>query len=122
MPTIPPFILKKLYARGSLRAETDGFAFALENTIAPGHIAAITGLDVDGRPVDLSRVTIALAGADPCPATDITPQSPLPLDIGTHAILHVAGETLEPGPHAFAIHVVIQEIGPLDIPISDTLD
>ncbi|MEE8392103.1 MAG: hypothetical protein V3S14_15085 [Anaerolineae bacterium] len=48
MPAIPPFVLKKLYVKGSLRAEADGFALDLKNSIAPASIVAFTGLDVDG--------------------------------------------------------------------------
>jgi len=32
MPAIPPFVLKKLYVKGSLHAEDNGFALDLKNT------------------------------------------------------------------------------------------
>lgn len=121
MPAIPPFVLKKLYVKGSLRAEGDGFAFDIKNTIAPATIAAFTGLDVDGQAMDPAQVTLVPPGGNPRPMSEVSNQSPLHFSIGATVTLRVAGKTLEPGPHEFIIHVVVQEVGPLDIPVSDTL-
>ncbi|HEY68377.1 MAG: hypothetical protein DRI79_01230 [Chloroflexi bacterium] len=121
MPAIPPFVLKKLYVKGSLRTEGDGFAFDIENTIAPANIVAFTGLDVDGQPVDPSQVTVVPPSGDPRTMSQVSAQAPLLFPIGATVILRVAGKTLDPGPHELTIHVVVQEVGPLDIPVSDTL-
>ncbi|HEC33714.1 MAG TPA: hypothetical protein ENI37_03235, partial [Chloroflexi bacterium] len=58
MPAIPPVLLKKLYVKGSLRAEGDGFALDLKNSIAPGTILGFKGLELDGAPVELAQVAI----------------------------------------------------------------
>ena len=121
MPAIPPFVLKKLYVKGSLRTEGDGFAFDIENTIAPANIVAFTGLDVDGQPVAPSQVTVVPPSGDPRTMSQVSAQAPLLFPIGATVILRVAGKTLDPGPHELTIHVVVQEVGPLDIPVSDTL-
>ncbi len=121
MPAIPPFVLKKLYVKGSLRTEEDGFALDLKNSIAPGTIAAFAGLDVDGQAIDSAQVTLVPPSGDPRAADDISPQSPLPFSVGAAITLRVAGQTLDPGPHELVVHVVVQEVGPLDIPLSDTL-
>ena len=121
MPTIPPFVLKKLYVKGSLHAEDDGFALDLKNTIAPATIAAFTGLDVDGQALDLAQVTLVPPSGNPQMMSDISTQTPLLFPVGATVTLRVAGKMLDPGPHELAIHVVVQEVGPLDIPVSDTL-
>ncbi|MFQ6101826.1 MAG: hypothetical protein ACE5OS_11425 [Anaerolineae bacterium] len=121
MPAIPPFVLKKLYVKGSLRLEDDGFALDLKNSIAPGTIAAFTSLDVDGQAVDPAQVTLIPPGGDPRPADAISAEAPLSFPVGATVTLRVAGQTLEPGPHELALHVVVQEVGPLDIPFSDAL-
>jgi len=51
----------------------------------------------------------------------VSNQSPLLFPIGATITLNVAGKRLEPGPHELIIHVVVQEVGPLDLPVSDTL-
>jgi len=121
MPAIPPFVLKKLYVKGSLHAEDGGFALDIKNTIAPATIAAFIGLDVDGQAIDPAQVTLIPPGGDPRSMNAVSAEAPLLFPIGAIVTLHVAGQALEPGSHEFVIHVVVQEVGPLDIPISDTL-
>jgi len=121
MPAIPPLVLKKLYVKGSLHVEDNGFALDLKNSIAPGIIAAFTGLDVDDQAIEVAQVTLTPFDGDPRAASDVSPEAPLPFPVGATITLRVAGQPLDPGPHELAIHVIVQEVGPLDIPISDTL-
>jgi len=121
MPAIPPFILKKLYVRGSLHTEGDGFAFDIENTIAPATITAFTALDVDGQAMDAAQVTLVPPGGNPRPMSEVSDQAPLHFPIGATVTLRATGKVLDPGPHELVIHVVVQEVGPLDIPVSDAL-
>jgi hypothetical protein len=121
MPAIPPFLLKKLYVKRSLRAEEDGFALDLQNVIAPGTITAFTGLDVDGQAMDLAQVTVIPPSGNPRAMGAISAQATLLFPVGANVTLRAAGKLLEPGPHELVIHVVVQEVGPLDIPVSDTL-
>ena len=121
MPAIPPFILKKLYVKGSLRAEDDGFTLDLKNSIAPAVIVAFTGLDVDGQPVPPSQITITPPSGEWRAASDVSADAPLPFPASATITLRSAGQTLDPGPHELAIHVVVQDVGPLNLPISDTL-
>ena len=121
MPAIPPFVLKKLYVKGSLHAEDDGFVLDLKNTIAPATITAVTGLDVDGQATAPAQVTLVPPNGNPCLASAVSAQAPLHFPIGATVTLRTAGKTLEPGPHELIIHVVVQEVGPLEIPVSDTL-
>ena len=121
MPAIPPFVLRKLYVKKSLRAEGDGFALDLKNTIAPATITAFTGLDVDGQAMDPAQVTLVPPSGNPRSIDKVSTEAPLTFPIGATVTLRVAGETLGAGPHELITHVVVQEVGPLAIPISDTL-
>ena len=121
MAAIPPFILRKLYVRGSLRNTDDGFALELKNTIAPGTIIAFAGLDIDGHTTALSQIILTMPDGELREANDISDQSPLSFDMGTTVVLRASERTLGTGPHELVIHVVVREIGPLDIPISDEL-
>ncbi len=121
MPVIPPTVLKKLYVEGSLRLEDRGFAFDLKNLIAPATITEIGGLDVDGEAVDGSLVTIMPPSGNSRSADQISSGRPLHFPVGVVVSLHVAAEPLEPGEHELTLHVKVKEIGPLGIPISDTV-
>lgn len=121
MTVIPATVLKKLYVKGSLRVKDGGFVFDLKNLIAPATITRIDGLEVDGKKVDDSRVTIVSPSGSSRPIGQISPGTPLQFPVGVVVTLHVSGETLEPGQHDLAVRVEVKEIGSLDIPVSDTI-
>ena len=121
MPAVPPFILRKLYVEGSLRNEEGGFALELKNTIAPATIVRFIGLDLDGQPVGASQVTLVPSRGNPRSMEQVSDKAPLSFPIGATITLRVTGMTLEPGFHELSIHVTVKEVGPLDIPVSDTV-
>jgi hypothetical protein len=121
MPAIPPIVLKKLYVKRSLRIEDEGFALDLTNSIAPGTILGLKGLELDGAPVELARVTVLSAGRVR-PAGDISADAPLQFPLGATFTLQVAGTPLKPGDHRLKIRVVVQDVGPLEIPVADRVD
>jgi hydroxymethylglutaryl-CoA reductase (NADPH) len=121
MPAIPPFVLKKLYVSGSLQVESDGFSLELKNLIAPGTITGITGVTVDGSAVDVGLVTIVPPGGKARPAEGVTPHASLQFPVGAVVRVAVGSQTLGSGPHEIVIRVLVKEVGPLDIPVSDEL-
>jgi hydroxymethylglutaryl-CoA reductase (NADPH) len=121
MPAIPTFVLKKLYVKGSLRMEDDKFALDLANSIAPAVITAFTRLNVDNHILDPGQVTLVRSNGDVHVAAKVSTDAPLPFPLGETITLRVDDQTLEPGPHEVTVHVVVQEVGPLEIPITDTL-
>jgi len=121
MPAIPPFVLKKLYVRGSLRAEGDGFALDLCNSIAPGAILGLAGLELDGAPVPPGQVTVVQPDGQALSAEDISPTAPLRFPLGATLTLQVAGLPLGPGDHKVSVRVIVQDVGPLEIPVADKL-
>ena len=119
MPAIPAFVLRKLYAKGSLQAEAGGFSLKLKNLIAPGTITGILSLELDGRAVDLAQLSIIPPSGNVRPAPGISAQSPLQFPVGADVRLVVSEEPLEAGAHELILCVVVKEVGPLDIPISE---
>ncbi len=121
MPIIPPTVLEKLYVKESLRLEDQGFAFDLKNLIAPATITGVTSLDVDGTARDDATVTIVPPSGNPRPAERISGSTPLEFPVGSVVSVHVTSETLEAGNHEITLQVEVKEIGPLKIPVSDTI-
>jgi hypothetical protein len=119
MPVIPPTVLKKLYVKGSLRLEEEGFAFDLKNLIAPATITDVSRLEVDGRALEASAITAVPPSGNSRSAEHISPGTPLHFPVGVVVSLHVAAEPLAPGNHELSLHVKVKEIGTLHIPISD---
>lgn len=121
MSVIPATVLKKLYVEGSLRLQDGGFAFDLKNVIAPATITNVDGLDVDGRKVDDTQITMVPPSGNSRPIEQISSGRPLHFPVGVIVTLHVSDEALEPGTHHLTLHVDVKEIGSLDIPVSDRI-
>lgn len=122
MPAIPPAILKKLYVKGSLRAEGDGFVLSLQNSIAPGVIQGFKGLTLDGKAVSLEQVRIIQPDGTIVAAAAISAQNPILFPLGATVTLQVGGVSLSPGNHQVSLRVVVKDVGPLDIPVADQVE
>jgi len=107
---IPEFVLRKLYVRGSLKAEADGFSFALKNTFAPGTLVGLA-LDVDGKRVPPENLSLQAEGQPARDAASITLQNPVPLPVGLAVSVQVRGVPLGQG--RLTLHAYTREAGPL---------
>lgn len=121
MPAIPPFILKKLYVKNSLQPKEDGFVLSIHNVIAPGTILGFRGLELDGQPVSLDQVTIEPDEGESRPAKEITAEEPLSFPKGATFSLRVHDVPLTEGAHTLKLHVLVDDIGPVEIPVRDNV-
>jgi len=122
MPAIPPFLLKKLYVKSSLRRTGDGFALDLTNPIASGVIQEMQSVELDGAPVSLELVAVVQPDGQARPAGSLDASTPLSFPQGATFTLQVAATPLGPGDHRLTIRVVVQDVGPLEIPVADRVD
>jgi alpha-N-arabinofuranosidase len=113
MPAVPEFILRKLFVQGSLKAQDDGFSFALNNSFAP---ATVTGfnLEVDGQKVPPERLSLSAQGEAPLTAVSISDQSPYPLSVGVLYIVQARGI---PVGIRLTLHVNTREAGLLSFTV-----
>ena len=61
---VPPFLLRRLYVKGSLTATADGFTFQLENKLGSGYAKRMLPLTLDGEPLDLAASTFEIDGEE----------------------------------------------------------
>jgi alpha-galactosidase len=119
---VPNFILKTLYAKGSLINTAEGCAFALENKLGTGTVTRLVHLAIDGTACPLERVSVAYPGKADRPAAEITPEAPLTLSVGVKGTVHCAGITLHPGKHKIGFCVQTVELGELEIKVTDEVN
>ena len=115
MGSVPSFLLKKLYAKGSLKNTTDGFELAIRNTLAPGTIVGLAPLRVDGVEYPLEKTSAILPDGHRVSATEVSAGSPLTFAVGDTVTLQIQGQPLAPGPHRLIISPKTKEAGELDI-------
>jgi hypothetical protein len=117
VPTIPAFLLKQMYVKGSLRAVDGGVEFVLHNHLATATIQALD-LRIDGQQVPPESVEVALGG-ERINASQLSPHNPFSFVVNSDVTIRVAGWGLEPGPHELVISPETREIGPLSLTITD---
>jgi hypothetical protein len=119
MPTIPPFMLKQLYQRGSLRNSETGWEFTMRNHLASATLVGLS-LTCDGAEIPPQALTVAQPTLDRVvPAAGLSAESPLQFPVQTPTVVRVAGPPLSPGSHALAITADTREIGPVTIAVQD---
>lgn len=121
MSSVPVFLLKKLYVKGSLKNTAAGFELAIQNTLAPGTIMGLAPLKVDGVEFPLAQTTVLLSDGTQLSMGDVSAQSPLRFNVGDRVIIQVEGQPLPAGPHKLVISPKTKEAGTLAIPAEDTI-
>ena len=120
MALIPAALLSRWYVKGSLAKSDDECEFRLKNTTAPSIIISCDKVEVDGQSHPLEKVFI-IKKISARPATSLTPKNPLSLDINEEVRIVLKDLPLSPGFHKILIQLRTKEVGPLKIPVEDTL-
>ncbi len=118
---IPALILKQLYTFGSLESDSKETRFGIKNRLSDATLIRVDKVSIDGEPVPLDRVTLAVGGQTPRPATDISSESPVDFALRSTVQLHVAREPLERGKHAIGIVFETRPFGKLELNVEDSV-
>ena len=115
-----PEMLKRLYVKGSLKNQDEGFVFQVKNLIDSGSISGLAKLAIDAQEHPLDGVTVQI-GNKARLATEITWSSPLYVGYGTVLTTYVPGK-LEPGEHTITLQFNAPELGRISLPVTDTIE
>jgi protein involved in polysaccharide export with SLBB domain len=121
MSSVPVFLLKKLYVKGSLKNTATGFELTIQNTLAPGTILGLAPLKVDGAECPLAQTTVLLSDGTRLSMSDVSAKSPLRFNVGDKVTIQVLGQPLPAGPHKITVSPKTKEAGVLPIPADDTI-
>jgi hydroxymethylglutaryl-CoA reductase (NADPH) len=121
MGSVPAFLLKKLYVKGSLKNTATGFAFTIQNTLAPGTIVDLGSLQVDGVAYPPEKVKVGLPDGRIVSVTEVTAQSPLRFAVGDKVTIQVEDKPLPTGAHKLTLSPKTKEAGVLEITAEDTI-
>ena len=121
MSSVPVFLLKKLYVKGSLKNTATGFELAIQNNLAPGTIVGLAPLRIDGAEFPLAQTTVLLPDGKKLAMGDVSNQQPLRFNVGDRVTIQVEGQPLPAGPHKIIVSPKTKEAGTLPIPADDTI-
>jgi hypothetical protein len=118
---VPAFLLRRLYVKGSLRHEGDGFAFDLKNSLGSGYAEQVLPLTVDGDEVPATQATFAVDG-ERVPFPDVSSERPFTLAMNKLVTIAVAGRTLDPGKHKLGVGFIVTGMGKMQFDVTDVID
>ena len=120
MVSVPGFLLRRLYVKGSLRATDDGLSFQLRNTLGSGYARRMLPLTVDGEEASLEDTSFTVDGATVA-FSDVTADVPFTLAMNRTTTIAVSGVRPPPGAHTIGMAFEVQGLGVLRFNFTDTL-
>ena len=118
--SVPAFILRRLYVKGSLRNVENGFEFSLKNVLADAELIKPLEIYVDDTQIPLENVTL-IAGTTSISNKDIAESNPVKFSLNMTATIRVDGARLEPGEHKITLVVTVKGYGTIKFDIRDAL-
>lgn len=120
MIKVPPFLLRRLYVKGSLRNSEQGFEFDLKNTLGSGYGVKLLPLILDGKGLPLENCCFLLDEKE-TPFEVVSEENPFTLPLNKVITIRVKGVTLSPGPHRIGFSFVVQGLGQLGFDFVDEI-
>ena len=114
-----PEMLQRMYVKGSLQNQDNGFVFQIKNLIESGSLSGIAKVAVDDEERDLEGATLELSGKVR-QLSEISWSSPVYVGYGATLTIFVPG-TLAAGEHTVTTQFNVPELGRLSMPITDTV-
>ncbi len=120
MVSVPGFLLRRLYKKGSLRNISGGCEFTLENRLGSGYAHAILPLAIDGVEVDRERTAFVLDEVR-TPFSAVSRDATFTLAMNTAIVVRIDGVTLTPGAHTIAMGFEVPGLGALRFDFTDVV-
>lgn len=118
MVTIPGFLLRRLYVRGSLRNVDHGVQFQLMNRLGAGYARRLLPLALDGREVPLERCSFTVDGRD-CSFGVVSAETPFTLDLDKATTITISDASLTQEPHTIGMGFEVAGLGVLQFDFTD---
>lgn len=118
MISVPSFLLKRLYVKGSLQNNEQGFQFQLKNTLGSGYGNELLPLTLDGKELPKESSYFILDDEE-VPFSAVSQERPFTLAMNKTITIVVKGVTLAEGAHRIGFSFVAQGLGKLSFEVTD---
>ena len=122
MVSVPSFILRRLYVKGSLAKTDDGFEFQVRNQLGSGFAHEMLPVTLDGDAFPLERCYFRAEQGEEQRFSEVSTDRPFTLEMSKSLVIGVHKTALVSGPHKIGLGFVAQGIGPLKFEVSDIID
>ena len=118
MVTVPSFLLRRLYVKGSLRNTDQGVQFQLMNKLGSGYARKLLPLKVDGQEIPLQRCSFSVDG-NRVPFDSVSDETPFALELNKITVLTITGMSLSAKAHKVNISFQVPGLGTLQFDFTD---
>ena len=120
MVSVPGFLLRRLYVKGSLKNDGDGFRFELRNRLGSGYAYKLWPLKVDGEELP-AESTFFLIDERETAFADVTRENTFTLAMNRSITIRSDGPGLASGPHKVGMGFDVPGLGTLKFDFTDTV-
>ncbi|MEE9248510.1 MAG: hypothetical protein V3U79_07435 [Dehalococcoidia bacterium] len=121
MVTVPGFLLRRLYVKGSLSNSPEGVKFQLKNSLGSGYAKAMLPVSLDGEEYPLDKTFFKVDGPQ-VTFSSISDDFHFTLPLNKVITIVVVGVSLAPGPHKIAMGFVVPGLGKLRFDVKDEIE
>lgn len=118
MIQVPPFLLRRLYVKGSLHNTAEGFEFQLKNSLGAGYAQELLPLTIDGQQLPKDHCFFSL-GKEPIPFSAVGEATPFTLAMNKVTTITARGRRLEEGQHRIGMGFVVVGLGKMAFEVTD---
>ena len=118
MVTVPGFLLRRLYVKGSLKNNDTGFEFDLRNRLGSGYAHKLWPITVDGEAVATDKTYFAVESEETA-FSAVSKELTFTLAMNRTITIRVDGVALEPGPRKIGMGFDVPGLGTLKFDFTD---
>ena len=118
MITVPSFLLRRLYLKGSLRNIDREVQFQLVNKLGAGYARRLFPLVLDGEEVPIEHCFFSVNGTQ-LPFDAVSDEMPFTLDLNKTTTITIKGITLTNEPHRIQMGFEVPGLGVLQFDFTD---
>ncbi len=118
MVSVPGFLLRRLYVKGSLKNSLVGFEFQLMNTLGSGYSTKVWPLKLDGEEIPAERSYFIVDDKE-TPFSDVSPDTTFSLEMNKAITVWTDGVSLDPGVHKVEMAFDVPGLGSMRFDFSD---
>jgi hypothetical protein len=117
---IPSFLLAKLYVKGSLKNNDNGFEFSLKNIIDSTMLIGIGPITVGEKNYEGDSITMTVADKT-VNGAELSRSNSIPVRMGVPLKVAIAGDKLAAGAQKISVSATTSDIGKIKFDVSDTV-
>ncbi len=119
MVTVPSFILRRLYVKGSLQSTSRGMEFQLLNKLGSGYAKRVLPLSLDGDEIPMEQCAFYVNGAK-APFAEVNAENTFTIALNQVTTVAAEGVNLTGGPHKIGMAFEVPGLGVLRFDFVDT--